>query len=139
MEIQDKMPWKEGKDWKKWLQNGDQYLSAATPRVEKSRFGPDLQYNLLSMSLEGYVMAIMDFHDALPENHTYTDLISSLETVAELDQGLKSRILKYENLQSICSIEKYYRSSPTEEELEDLRDAVATIGSMAHETCNVLS
>ena len=139
MEIQDKMVWKENLDWKKWLKNGDQYLSAATPREKKSRFGPDLRYNLLSMSLEGYIMAIMDFNNTLPENHTYTDLISALETVTGLDQELKSRILKYENIQSICSIEKYYRTSPTEDELEDLRDAVGTIGSMAHETCGVRS
>ncbi|WP_022667015.1 hypothetical protein [Desulfospira joergensenii] len=139
MEIQEKVPWKNDLNWQKWLKNGDQYLSAATPKGEKSRFGPDLRYNLLSMSLEGYIMAIMDFYDVMPENHTYTDLISGLETVARLDGRLKSRILQYENIQSICSIEKYHRTSPTEEDLEDLKGAVGIIGSMAHETCGIPS
>ena len=139
MEIFDRMPRTEDLDWKKWLNNGDRYLSAATPKGEKSRFGPDLIYNLLSMSLEGYVMAIMDFHNTLPENHTYTDLVYALESVTRLDPALKSRILKHESIQSICSVDKYYRTSPTEKELDDLRDAVGTIGTMAHETCRVLS
>ena len=126
-------------NWKTWLRNGDQYMNSATPKGKKSRFGTDIRYNLLSMSLEGYVMAIMDVHNAMPENHTYTDLIAALETVADLDQELKSRILKYENIQSICSIEKYHRTSPTEEDLIDLKEAVGAIGSMAHKACSTVS
>jgi hypothetical protein len=121
--------------WRKWLKNGDQYLKAATPKEEKSRFGTDIRYNLLSMSLEGYIMAILDFHSSLPENHTYTDLVAGLELVAEIDEDLKNRILSYENIQSICSIDKYHRSKPSEEELVGLRAAVTEIGDMAHRTC----
>ncbi len=119
-------------NWQKWLKNGDQYLMAATPKGEKSRFGADIRYNLLSLSLEGYIMAILDYHNDLPLNHTYTDLINSLETVIPIDKKLKVRILKYENIQSICSIEKYHRTNPTEEELDDLKGAVTEISKIAH-------
>ncbi|MGB5157150.1 MAG: hypothetical protein WBN77_06900 [Desulfobacterales bacterium] len=122
-------------DWRKWLKNGDQYLKAATPKGEKSRFGADIRYNLLSMSLEGYVMAILDYHKKLPDNHTFIDLINGLETVMPIDETLKKRILQYENIQSICSIEKYHRSSPTKEELDDLKGAITEISMIAHKTC----
>ncbi len=135
IEIQKQVPWENDLTWEKWLKNADQYLAAATPKGEKSKFGPDLLYNLLSMSLEGYVMAIMDFHDALPENHTFTDLIMAIETVIPLEQDLKNRILGHESIQSICSIDKYQRRSPAQAELADLKDAVQTIGKMAHKVC----
>ena len=122
-------------DWRKWLKNGDQYLKAATPKGDKSRFGGNIRYNLLSMSLEGYIMAILDFHSSLPDNHTFTDLVAGLEAVAPIGEDLKDRILSYENIQSICSIEKYHRSDPTEEELNDLKSAIVEIGVMAHQTC----
>ena len=34
---------------------------------------------------------------------------------------LKARLLKYENIQSICSLEKYHRVHPTEDELAGLK------------------
>ena len=123
-------------NWQTWLKNGDQYLNAATPKTPKSRFGTDIRYNLLSMSLEGYIMAILDFHNDLPLNHTFYDLVTALETIMPLDETLKKRILRYENIQSICSIEKYHRSDPTEEELDDLKGAIVEISKMAHQACD---
>lgn len=122
-------------NWRIWLQQGDQYLKAATPKSGISRFGTEVRYNLISMSLEAYIMAIMDFHQALPKNHTYTDLIIGLETVIPLDEKLKNRILQYENIQSICSIEKYHTVAPTEAELIDLKGAIIEISTMAHSIC----
>lgn len=122
-------------NWRTWLTQGDQYLKASTPKSGVSRFGTEVRYNLISMSLEAYIMAIMDFHETLPQNHTYTDLIIGLETVIPLDEKLKNRILQYENIQSICSIDKYHTVAPTEEELFDLKGAIIEISMMAHTIC----
>ncbi|WP_372752742.1 hypothetical protein [Mariniflexile sp.] len=119
-------------NWKTWLQEGDQYLKAYGT---KSRFGAEIRYNLVSMSFEAYSMAILDYHKSLPHNHTYTDLMNALESVIPIDATLKSRILKYENIQSICSIEKYYTTKPSEEDLTDLKSAVIEISNMAHNIC----
>lgn len=129
---------KESKlNWSNWLIQGDQYLKAATPKSGISPFGAEIRYNLISMSLEAYIMAIMDYHQAMPENHTYTDLIYGLETVMPLDEDLKNRILRYENIQSICSIDKYHTEAPSEDELFDLKGAVVEISTMAHAICTV--
>jgi hypothetical protein len=130
---------KHNLNWQTWLKNGDQYLKAATPKGTKSRFGANIRYNLLSMSLEGYIMAILDFHHNLPDNHTYFDLVSGLERVMPMDETLKKRILQYENIQSICSIEKYHRCDPTEEALRDLKGAITEISQMAHNVCDPVS
>ncbi len=124
-------------NWRTWLDYGDKYLKGVAPEGKKSRLGPDIRYNLLSMSLESYIMAILDVHHTLPDNHTYSDLIYALEKVMPLDKGLKERILKYENIQSICSIEKYHTSSPSEQDLIELRSALGEIKVLAHETCLV--
>jgi hypothetical protein len=120
-------------NWETWLKNGDQYLNAATPKKTTSRFCTDIRYNLLSMSLEGYVMAILDYHHTLPDNHTYVDLMNALEEVMPVDRALKERILRYETIQSICSVEKYHREKPSEEDLCDLKGAIAEVGRLAHE------
>jgi hypothetical protein len=122
-------------NWKSWLRNGDQYLKAAGKRGS-FRFGTDISYNLLGMSLEGYVMAILDIHNSLPENHTFTDLVDALETVYPIERSLRKRILKYESIQSICSVDKYLREKPTPEAIDNLRTAVGEIGNIAHEVCD---
>lgn len=122
-------------DWMTWLENGEKYYKAACPEGKVSRFTADLQYNMLSMSLEGYVMAISGFHNCLPYNHTYTDLMEALDRAVSLDPDLKARILTHESIQDICSIEDYSRSNPSEDALSDLRSAVAAIGDLARSTC----
>ena len=52
---------------------------------------------------------------------------------AVIEHGVpyKARLLKYENIQSICSLEKYHRVSPTEEELTGLKEAILEIQRVA--------
>ena len=121
-------------NWHTWLKQGDEYCKAVLPG-NTSRFGTDIRYNLISMAFESYVMAILDFHKNMPENHTFIDLITALETVMPVDELLKQRILKYESIQSICSIDKYYRVDPTEAEITDLKGAIDEISIIAHKTC----
>lgn len=135
MTVQIESRMSDSPDWMTWLNNGDLYFKAATPKGEKSRFGTDLRYNLLSMSLEGYVMAISGYHKLLPDNHTYTDLMDGLDRVIPVDASLRARILKHESIQSICSIEDYHRSHPSEEVLEELKEAISELAVIAHQTC----
>ena len=123
-------------NWQSWLVKADQYMKAAAPEGRQSKFNAAIRYNMLSMSFESYVMAMMDFHKTLPQNHTFTDLIEGLESVMPVSDSLKQRILKYENIQSICSIEKYHTSDPTNEELVDLQEAIVEIGAIAHRICD---
>lgn len=122
-------------EWEEWLDNGEKYYKAASPKNKKSRFSPELQYNLLSMSLEGYVMAVSGYHNLLPENHTYTDLMDALDRIVHLDPDLKDQVLRHESIQEICSMEDYTRSCPSETALEELRDAILKIGDLARKTC----
>lgn len=123
-------------DWKTWLTRGDQNLRSAIPKGEKSKFGTSIRYNLLSMSFEDFSMAMLDYHNSLPDNHTYTDLMNALEKYVPVSEDLKKRILKYESIQSICSVAKYQRNDPTEEEIADLTGAVQEIKELAYQVCD---
>ena len=128
MEIQNET---EQKSWEKWLKDAMGYEKASAGRDGKpSRFNPSIQYNLVSMALEGYVMAMTGYHGKLPENHTYTDLVRAWESVYPLDPDLKSVILRYEDIQSLCSLSEYHRRDPEAKELDELRAAVEKIGQI---------
>ena len=122
-------------NWKKWLKDGDEYMKSMPAPGITSKFGTDIRYNLLSMGFESYVMAILDYKENLPDNHTYTDLIYGIERVMPFDQDLKKRILKYESIQDICSLDKYTILQPSEEDIRDLHGAILKIKDLAHCTC----
>jgi len=123
-------------NWRTWIVKADQYMKAAAPEGRKSRFNNSIRYNMLSMSFESYVMAVMDYHHTLPLNHTFTDLVEGLEKVAPISDTLKQRILQYENIQSICALDKYHIQEPADAELQDLEAAIREIGAVAHRICN---
>ncbi|MBN2711119.1 MAG: hypothetical protein JXR97_01600 [Planctomycetes bacterium] len=123
-------------DWKSWLKEGRQYLCSASGKNGKpSKFSPVIQYNLLSMSLESYVMAILDYHHSLPYNHTFTDLMEGMDKVCPLEKGLRSKILEIEKAQNICSFSDFTVAQIDAECLIDFRKAVTEIGLIAISTC----
>lgn len=123
------------RSWETWLSQATEYEKAAGGTTTPSRFSPAIQYNLIALALEGYVMAMASRHGSLPENHTFTDLIRAWERVAPLDPALKSVILKYEDMQSICSLDGYRRFEPTLRDIQELRTAVSALGKIVKQTC----
>ncbi len=123
-------------NWKIWLDNGIGYEGSARGKNGKpSMFSTTIQYNLIALALESYVMAMVNYHGQLPENHTFTDLIRAWEAIRPLDPGLKATILKYEDMQALCSIEHYNRYVPTAADIEELSQAVSKLGAVAKATC----
>ncbi len=123
-------------DWQTWLKHGDQFFRGSTPKDRKtSILGPVIRYNMMSMALESYVMGILNCFNTMPDNHTFTDLINALDLVIKLDPELKRKILKHENIQSICSVDKYQCRAPGEDELAELYAAITEIRDIAHSVC----
>ncbi len=122
--------------WQKWLREGDQYRKAAgNDSNRKPKFGVSIQYNIVSLALESYVMAILDYFNTMPDNHTFTDFVEALEKVIPLDPTLRERILRHEQIQKICSFTDYVREEATSEQIRDFKDAVGQIAALAHDIC----
>lgn len=120
-------------NYTEWLIEGKQYQKAGSSFTKK--FTPVIAYNILSMSLESYCMAIMDKHHYLPENHTFYDLIDGLEKVISLDKSLKDRILELAQYQEICSIAAFKIASPNEFAIEKFRAVIEDVAKLAHLEC----
>lgn len=127
-------------DWKDWLREGDQYQYAAKYHPNKTaRLDTTFQYNVFSLALESYSMAILDYHKKMPENHTLNDFLEALQTVTQIDPQLKQRIAKHEQIQKLCSWTNHDRKIATIEQVSDFSEAVKQIGALAHRMCTGLS
>lgn len=119
--------------WSVWLREGRQYFKAGSG--EKGRFNNAVLYNLLAMAFEKFVMAILGFHLSLPINHTFTDLIYSLEKYYPLDAETRETLLKLETKQEICSFEDCMRADVSDEDIGIMRETIRKFDAMASDVC----
>lgn len=119
--------------WSVWLREGRQYLRAGSGK--KNIFNNSILYNLLAMSLEKFVMALLGYNMAMPVNHTFTDLLYSLEKIYPLDSGLRETVLKLETKQEICSFEDYVRTEISDEDIIIMRKTIKKFEEMANQVC----
>lgn len=123
-------------DWQQWLKQGQQYESAGIGKNKSaSKLDPVIVYNLFSMSLESYCMAILDCHGTLADNHTFTDLLDSLDRVCPIEPELKRRILDLEKCQQICSFEDFVVAEVDAIVNREFQDVVKHIGNLARSQC----
>lgn len=116
-----------------WLDKGNKYFSGVQGKNgNPCKLSPTIQYNLVCLAFESYVMAILDFHSKLPENHSITDLLDALETVMPIDIDLRNKIIKYEEVQLICPLIEYNRRDPSLEEVDDFKVSIKEISDLAN-------
>ena len=124
------------RNWKQWLAEGHQYEQAGSKKVGKfSKLSPTVVYNLFSMSLESYCMAILDYHGTLADNHTFTDLMNGLERVTTVEPTLKQRILELEKCQQICSFEDFTIAKVDSIVNREFQKVIGIVRELAYTQC----
>lgn len=120
-------------NYNSWLDKGNKYFSGVQGKNgNPCKLSPTIQYNLVCLAFESYVMAILDFHSKLPENHSITDLLDALETVMPIDLDLRNKIIKYEEVQLICPLIEYNRRDPSIEEVDGFKLSIKEIATLAN-------
>ena len=122
--------------WSQWLEEGAKYERAGKGKGGKdSKLSPVVVYNLLSMSLESYSMAILDYHKDLADNHTFSDLMYCIERHFSLDPVLKAKIEKLEQYQRICSFSDFVVSQADKDVNKEFEEVLVEFGELARRTC----
>lgn len=123
-------------NWQQWLKEGQQYEKAGIGKNKTaSKLDPIIVYNLFSMSLESFCMAILDYHGTLADNHTFSDLLDSLERVCPVKPDLKCRILELEKCQQICSFDDFVVAQVDSIVNREFQDVIKLVSELAHAEC----
>lgn len=125
-------------NWQQWLEEGKQYERAGAGKSNAgSKLSATVVYNLFSMSLESYCMAILDYHGTLADNHTFTDLMDSLATVYAIDPELKRRILDLEKYQQICAFDDFIVAEVDSIVNREFQNVIEIFGELVRTQCSV--
>lgn len=74
-------------------------------------------FNVASLALERYLVALCYLYDVEPFNHNYNCLMDSVEKIVEVPVELNTEIRSLDEIFGICSIDDYYHGEP---ELSDM-------------------
>ncbi|MDR1962094.1 MAG: hypothetical protein LBQ16_07420 [Gracilibacteraceae bacterium] len=88
------------------------YISNARKFMQEQAPDHVLVFNLASMALERYLVALCSLRGVMPENHNFTCLMDSAETVAEFPAELNADIRSLDTIFGICSLENYHHGTP---------------------------
>jgi len=69
-------------------------------------------FNVASVALENYLIALCALYGVEPGNHNYTCLMDTVEEIIDISPALNKEIRSLDLLFGICSIENYYHGNP---------------------------
>lgn len=79
-------------------------------------------FNVASVALENYLIALCDLYGVEPGNHNYTCLMDEVEELIEVSPTLNKEIRSLDSIFGICSLENYHHGTP---ELSDMERVLA--------------
>jgi len=81
---------------------------------------PSLIFNIASVALERYMVAICDLYGAEPKNHNYGILMKEIENFVPVPTDLKKRIKAMDWIFGICSIDEFRHPNPGESDRDNV-------------------
>jgi hypothetical protein len=74
----------------------------------------ELVFNVASMALERYLVALCDLHGTEPMNHNFVCLMNAVEKVTDVPHALSREIRSLDTIFGICALdETYHHGKPT--------------------------
>lgn len=74
-------------------------------------------FNVASVALERYLLALCDLYGIEPGNHNYTCLMDAVEQIIDVPLALNKEIRSLDLIFGICSLENYYHGTPEPEDM----------------------
>ncbi|WP_410013004.1 hypothetical protein [Sodalis sp. C49] len=102
---------------------------------------PGLVFNVASIAVECYLIALCAWYGSMPYNHNYGSLMDTAEEVILFSPALSGKIRALDDIFGLCSLENYHHGTPTLadsvgiiaicRELSGILTALGTQGSQA--------
>lgn len=75
-------------------------------------------FNVASVALENYLIALCELYGEEAGNHNYTCLMDVVEAIIDVPAALNKEIRSLDLIFGICSIENYYHGNPEQADMD---------------------
>ncbi|MFW2491584.1 hypothetical protein ACN077_23940 [Clostridium chromiireducens] len=116
---------KNYKDAKAFHNRAEQFLSEGQY--------PSVVFNVASISLERYLIALGNLYGVEAENHNYGSLMDSVEIVIDFPEDLNKKIRALDVMYDICSVDNPCSKTPDLSDLHQILAICSKVDKMIHE------
>ncbi|WP_321428824.1 HEPN domain-containing protein [uncultured Methanolobus sp.] len=104
-------------DFEKEYRDSKAYLHRAKLFL-KEGLDHSVVFNVASLALERYLVALCYLHDMEPYNHNYTCLMDTVEMFMEVPEELNKEIRSLDKIFDICTLDDYFHGDPEVSDME---------------------
>ncbi|MFA0821280.1 MAG: hypothetical protein ACC612_00110 [Methanomethylovorans sp.] len=104
-------------EFEKEYMDSKAYLRRAKLFRDKGMAHSDV-FNVASLALERYLVALCYLYDVEPFNHNYNCLMDSVEKLIVVPVELNDEIRSLDKIFDICSLDEYYHGEPEVSDME---------------------
>ncbi|MDF1550365.1 MAG: HEPN domain-containing protein [Bacteroidales bacterium] len=123
----------EIKGYDSMIKGADSYYNSARKAFYKdSKFNTELIFNILTMSIEKYLVGLLMSKGIMPLNHVIKHLLKETEEHFKLDVIIQKHLAKVDDYLYICSLDDFTKKIPSKEEMENIMVAVEQLKVFTH-------
>ncbi|SDF96922.1 HEPN domain-containing protein [Methanolobus vulcani] len=104
-------------DFEKEYRDSKAYLHRAKLFLEQGQ-DHSVVFNVASLALERYLVALCYLHDMEPYNHNYTCLMDTVEMFMKVPEELNKEIRSLDKIFDICTLDDYFHGDPEVSDME---------------------
>jgi len=104
-------------NWEKYYEEGNSFTKSAFGSFNKSKFGSQVIYNLLSMGVENYLTALCIKAGSLPEHSGITAMLRQVNKTIETPAKFTDEARFINSFMNFCSLDVMEANDPTRADL----------------------
>lgn len=103
--------------WRKYFDEANAYSKTAFGSFNKSKFGNQVVYNLLSMAIENYLTALCLKIGQMPRHSGITAILKQIEKTMEIPEAFHVEARFINSFMNFCSLEVLEPKDPSRADL----------------------
>ncbi|WP_321286454.1 hypothetical protein [uncultured Sunxiuqinia sp.] len=125
--------------WNSYYEEAAAYYKTVVGARKKDRpFGNLVYYNMIGLSLEGFLTAVIAKDDDLPEHSSISSMLRMIEKKYEVPEAFTDESRFFNRFMNFCSLEMLEMLEPTDEEIDRMVKFVADLKDWIDRTIDVL-
>jgi hypothetical protein len=104
-----------------FLKEADEYHKLALGGLKRKKvFTNEILYNLISISVEKYIMGFLTARNQLPLCHTLKNMVNEVKTLVPVHDDIVRKMCYFDGIQNICSLVDYNRKTISDNDITEM-------------------
>jgi hypothetical protein len=126
-------------EWIKYYDEAVSYSKVSQGAVQKGKLGNIVIYNMVSMSVEGFLTSILVNRGVYPHHSSIPSMFRELKKLMPIPDEFTPEIRFLNSFMNLCSLDVQAERIPTDEEIKRMSAFIAALHTWAEDSLITIS